>query len=108
MFDDLWFEGLGGTSETTLERAPAQLKSKIYSALVMRMADSAPLLDLIETKKEGGHLCVFEHSLARLPVGAQIRSMNPCRMCHARMLGERMDHAPIFWPGCPYSEFHNG
>jgi hypothetical protein len=34
--------------------------------------------------------------------------MNPCRVCHARVLGERLERAPIFWPGCPYSEFHNG
>ena len=108
MFDDIWFERLAATSEGTEERAPARLKSKIYSALVMRMAHSAPLLDLKETKNRGGHLCIFEHTVASLPVAAQIRSMNPCRTCHARVLGERMDHAPIFWPGCPYSEFHNG
>jgi hypothetical protein len=34
--------------------------------------------------------------------------MNPCRICHARILGERLEKAPIFWPGCPYSEFHKG
>jgi hypothetical protein len=42
-----------------------------------------------------------------VPVGTAIRSMNPCRICHARVLAERMEQAPIFWPGCPYSEFHN-
>ena len=110
MFDEVWFERLASTTEGTEEQehAPARLKSKIYSAVVKRMANSGPLLDLKETKKEGGRLCVFEYSIALLPVGTEIRSMNPCRICHARVLGERMDHAPVFWPGCPYSKFHNG
>jgi hypothetical protein len=72
------------------------------------MADTGPLLELRATKQAGGQLCVFEHAVAILPVGADLRAMNPCRICHARVLGERMTHAPIFWPGCPYSAFHNG
>jgi hypothetical protein len=51
---------------------------------------------------------VFENMLTVLPLGTDLDSANPCRICHARVLGERMEHAPIFWPGCPYSEFHNG
>lgn len=109
MTDDLWFERLaeaaGGAIE---EHAPATLKSNVYSAVVERLAESGPLLDLTNTKKAGGRLCVFEHAITLLPVGTDIRSMNPCRICHARLLGERMEHAPIFWPGCPYSEFHKG
>jgi hypothetical protein len=109
MSDDLWFERLAETTgEETPERAPARLKSKVYSALVARMAESGPLLDLAPTKDAGGRLCVFERSLTLLPLGREIRSMNPCRICHARVLGEHMEHAPIFWPGCPYSDFHNG
>jgi hypothetical protein len=72
------------------------------------MARSGPLLDLKAVKEAGGHLCVFERAVAALPVGPGIRSMNPCGVCHARVLGERMEHAPIFWPGCPYSDFHHG
>jgi hypothetical protein len=109
MADDLWFEWLANaTGQLSQERAPASLKSKVYSALVTRMADFGALLDLRDTKEAGGHLCVFENALTVLPMGSDIRSMNPCRICHARVLGERMEHAPIFWPGCPYSEFHNG
>jgi hypothetical protein len=107
MSGDRWFEGLaqatGGVAPT---RAPARLKSKVYSALIAQMGESGSLLDLTETKKAGGRLCVFENSLTILPVGTDIGAMNPCRICHARVLGERMEHAPIFWPGCPYSEFH--
>jgi hypothetical protein len=109
MTDDLWFQELAdATGVASDERAPARLKSRIYSALVVHMAESGPLLDLAKTKDRGGHLCVFENALAVLPLGTDVRSMNPCRICHARALGERMAHAPIFWPGCPYSEFHNG
>jgi hypothetical protein len=107
MTDDRWLERVSEATESlTDERAPARLKSKVYSSVVRRMARSKPLLDLRETKRAGGRLCVFEHAVAVLPVSADIRSMNPCRICHARVLGERMDRAPIFWPGCPYAEFH--
>jgi hypothetical protein len=109
MTEDLWFERLADADRNAADpRAPARLKSKVYSAVVARMAESGPLEDLRRTKRAGGHLCVFENALAVLPVGADLRSKNPCRACHARVLGERMDRAPIFWPGCPYSEFHNG
>jgi hypothetical protein len=109
MADEVWFERLAATVDPAdEERAPARLKSKVYSSVVAAMAGSGPLLDLSEVKAAGGHLCVFEHAVAVLPIGSTLGSKNPCRVCHARVLGERMDHAPIFWPGCPYSDFHNG
>src|SRR5688572_20933576 len=109
MSDDLWFERLAeATGELTPERAPARLKSRIYSALVVQMAESGSLLDLADNKRSGARLCVFETALTLVPLGTGVSSMNPCRICHARLLGERMEHAPIFWPGCPYSEFHHG
>jgi hypothetical protein len=80
----------------------------VYSAVVARMAERGPLLDLADCRRAGGHLCVFEHALTILPSATGIGTMNPCRICHARALGERMEHAPIYWPGCPYSQFHNG
>jgi hypothetical protein len=107
MPDDLWFEWLAGEAgEVKQERAPATLKSRVYSRVVARMAESGPLLDLVQTHKAGGRLCVFERSLTVVPFGTNIQSRNPCRICHARILGERMERAPIFWPGCPYAEFH--
>ena len=109
MADDAWFQQLADMTRTTNEdRCPAHLKSKVYSSLVNSMAQSGPLLDLSDIKDAGGHLCVFEHAITMLPLGPGIGSMNPCRICHARVLGERLEHAPIFWPGCPYSELHNG
>ena len=109
MTDEVWFQQLAEATEFAGEdRAPAHLKSKVYSSLVTSMAQSGPLLDLKDVQDAGEHLCVFEQAIAMLPVGAGIGSMNPCRICHARVLGERLQHAPIFWKGCPYSEFHNG
>jgi hypothetical protein len=107
MSDERWFERIvAAAGESVAERAPARLKSRIYSRLVARMADSGPLMDLAESKAAGGRLCIFEETVAILPLGHGVRSMNPCRICHARVLGERLDNAPIFWPGCPYAEFH--
>jgi hypothetical protein len=108
MTDDLWFERLADATGAKEEATPARLKSRIYSAVVARMAESGPLLDLAVTKAAGNRLCVFEGALTVLPLGEGVRSKNPCRVCHARIAGERLDHAPIFWPGCPYAEFHNG
>jgi hypothetical protein len=107
MTDDLWFERLADATAPMREATPPRLKSRIYSAVVARLAESGPLLDLAATKAAGNRLCVFEEVLTVLPLGDRVRSMNPCRVCHARVAGERLDHAPIFWPGCPYSEFHN-
>ena len=90
------------------ERAPARLKARIYSALVERLAGQGPLLGLPATKAAGGRLCIFEEAICAVPRGQDLQAKNPCRVCHARILGERLEWAPIFWPGCPYSEFHNG
>jgi len=108
MTDDLWFERLAADREPAAIPAPARLKSKVYSAVLSRLAESGPLEDLLRTKQAGGHLCVFENALTIVPIGADLRSRNPCRVCHARVLAERMEDAPIFWPGCPYAEFHRG
>jgi hypothetical protein len=107
MSTDRWFERLAdATEQPVADRAPARLKSRVYSALVSRMAESGPLLDLGASSRAGGRLCVFEACLT--PLGEAVASSNPCRACHARVLGERLEHAPIFWPGCPYAQFHRG
>jgi hypothetical protein len=87
-------------------RAPARLKARIYSTLVEQLSETGPLLSLTATKAGGSRLCVFEEALAALPIGERVKAMNPCRVCHARVLAERVEHAPIFWPHCPYSGFH--
>jgi len=111
MENDRAFERLASLSDAQRprpDRAPAKLKSRIYSALVNELALSGPLASLNESKADGRRLCVFEHAVALLPIGEDAKRRNPCRICHARVCGERMDHAPIFWPACPYCDFHNG
>lgn len=90
------------------ESAPARLKSRIYSRLLAEQAATGRLLSLSETRDEGRQLCVFEAAVAHAPLSEQIKSMNPCYVCHARHLAEHMNRAPIFWPHCPYSQFHRG
>jgi hypothetical protein len=109
MADERWIEQLAAASnvaEDSADRAPARLKARVYSALVNRLAESGPLLSLGATKACGSSLCIFEEAVAMLR-SERLGSMNPCSVCHARVLGERLEHAPIFWPHCPYADFHN-
>jgi hypothetical protein len=87
--------------------APSRLKSRIFSALQLAQQESGPLLSLTQTHSAGGQLCVFEELVRIAPAGEAVKQKNPCRVCHARVLGERVEHAPIFWPGCPYVGFQN-
>lgn len=88
-------------------KAPSNLKSKIYSAVVQRQLHDGPLLSLSESKSSGRTLCVFEELVRIAPVGEPTKRLNFCRICHARVLGERLDNAPIYWSGCPYVQFQN-
>lgn len=111
MDEDRWFERLAAATDAPggrSHRAPARLKSRIYSAAVNQLAAGGRLLSLTATKADGRKLCAFEEAVVAMPVGETLKEKNPCRVCHARVLGERLDHAPIFWPGCPYSKFHTG
>jgi hypothetical protein len=86
------------------DRAPARLKSRVYSAIVARLAASGPLRTLPDTQAAGRDLCIFENLLCVIP-DERLTSMNPCRVCHARVLAERFESPPIHWPHCPYVEF---
>lgn len=92
-------------AEYPAERAPARLKSRLYSVLMQQQAATGALRSVSVVRAEGRPLCVFERSLELLPIGEHIKTMNPCRVCHARVLGERFEAAPIFWSHCPYVEF---
>lgn len=86
-------------------RAPARLKAKIYSALIRRQEQSGPLLSLTGTQEAGFGLCIFESFWEKLPVGHAAKCFNCCSVCHARILGERFERAPIYWQECPYVAF---
>jgi hypothetical protein len=86
-------------------RAPARLKSRTFSRLTLRQAESGPLLSVNETKASGRGLCVFEELARIAPLGEDFKRRNFCRACHARKLAETLEKAPIYWGHCPYTEF---
>lgn len=87
------------------ERAPSSLKARLYSALVRKQQVSGPLASLDATVSSGHEICVFEKLVQIAPVGEKAKSPFFCEICHARVLAERFDQAPIFWAGCPYVKF---
>jgi len=91
--------------EAALDRVSTCLKSRIYSALVQTASEQGPLVPLPETRAAGFGLCVFEQLVAITPTPSALQEFQYCRVCHARVLGERVEDAPIFWPNCPYSDF---
>jgi len=107
--DDLFLETLAAESPATEGGgASSRLKSRIFSQLnLLQAREPGGLMSLSECKQRGGHLCVFEDLVAIAPIGEDLKSRNPCRVCHARLLGENVENAPIYWPGCPYVEFQN-
>jgi hypothetical protein len=108
MSDELFFERLARETEPESEPdsvVPARLLSVTYTALINAQQESGPLLDVTATKAAGSALCVFEELVQITPAGQQAKQMFYCRVCHARVLAEHMDKAPIWWPHCPYAEF---
>lgn len=88
-------------------RAPARLKSKIYSSLVLKQQESGPIASVSESHAAGYGLCVFEQLHRIAPVGEAAKQFNGCGVCHARKLAESLEKAPIWWANCPYVEFQN-
>ena len=104
--DDLFFEKIADAMPESCD-APSKLKARIYSHLVQAQAQEGALASLPDCKSSGHELCVFEELVAMAPIGEDMKSANPCRVCHARILGEHVENAPIWWPGCPYVRFQN-
>ncbi len=108
MSDDSVFERLARESEDERDgdfSVPARLLSRTYTAVITAQQQCGPLLDVTATKNGGNPLCVFEELVQITPVGQPAKQMFYCRVCHARVLAEQMDRAPIWWPHCPYSQF---
>ena len=106
--EDEFFERVAAGAELppTAVEAPSQLKSQIYSMLTLRQAATGPLASLTQTKAAGHGLCFFEELVRIAPAGERVKSLNICRVCHARVLAEHVEKAPIYWPNCPYVNFH--
>ena len=102
--DDGLFERLAGVENPELF-APSRLKSRIYSALMREATRTRQMQPLAVSETAGGCLCVFERFIQILPLPAAMGTLNYCRFCHPRLMGETMEGAPVFWKGCPYAEF---
>ena len=85
-------------------KASSRLKAQILSKLMDLEQAEGPLRVLLENRAQGEALCIFEQIVAALP-SDNLQSRNPCNVCHARILAERVENAPIYWPGCPYAQF---
>jgi hypothetical protein len=105
MNEDRLFESLAERTAPAAAKAPARLKSRIYSALLARQAERGPLASVAESKTAGAGLCFFEELVRIAPIGEPLKHANPCTVCHARILAERFEHPPIYWPNCPYTRF---
>ena len=107
--DDEWLKELTEEQATTMprRRAPSRLKSRIYSELVRLQQTQGPLESLPATHESGRRLCVFEDLVRIAPVGEKAKQFNCCSVCHARLLGEKVENAPIYWGNCPYVAFQN-
>ena len=95
---------LAGASEQP-ERAPSSLKARLYTHFVRKQQESGPLASLDASVTSGEGICVFETMVQISPIGEKAKSPFFCQTCHARVLAERFDRAPIFWPNCPYVKF---
>ena len=100
---DRWFELLAEEQDEAGDvRAPSRLKAELYSALVRRQEESGPLRRLDESRSRGYGLCVFEEAWQRAAQSDAAQCFNCCRLCHARILAEHFENAPIYWGRCPY------
>jgi hypothetical protein len=102
-----FFEELATATDEVPVRTPARLKSRTYSALTAAAQREAPLCTLEESKRFGRGLCVFEELVCIAPAGQAAQQVNWCRICHARVLAEHFENAPIFWANCPYVRLQN-
>ena len=103
--DEQFIRGLANVELNESQQAPSSLKAKVYSALLRRQEESGPLASLTESAVCGHELCIFEQIVRISPIGEKAKALNICRVCHARLLAENMNNAPIYWNGCPYVQF---
>jgi hypothetical protein len=68
---------------------------------MLEQVATALLASLTECKENGRGLCVFEQLVRIAPAAAAVERRNYCRVCHAPVLGETVENAPIYWHNCP-------
>lgn len=92
-------------STESSERAPSSLKARLYSRLIRKQQETGPLASLEQSVTAGREVCVFEKLVQIAPLSDTAKSPFFCEVCHARVLAEHFDQAPIYWSGCPYVRF---
>ena len=102
---EMEFRALLARLDEQAARAPSSLKARLYSEFVHKQQETGPLASLDASVASGQGVCVFERLVQIAPVGEQIKSPFFCQACHARVLAEHFDNAPIHWPHCPYVKF---
>jgi len=110
MSADYWEEHLSRTFRETFgeapeERASSRVKARLYSALVRTQQETGALPSLTQSEAAGHGLCVFEKLVQIAPIREMAKTPFFCSVCHARILAEHIEHAPIYWPNCPYAAF---
>lgn len=104
--DEAFRHLLGAGNSNVIEvQALARLKARIYSALIHEQQASGPLMSLSQTEVSGRGLCVFEKLVQIVPIRDEAKTPFFCRLCYARILGEKIEGAPINWANCPYANF---
>jgi hypothetical protein len=102
---EMQFDALLSEPEQSAERAPCSLKARLYSALIRKQQESGSLASLQASVSAGHPICVFEKLVQIAPLSEKAKSPFFCEVCHARVLAEHFENAPIFWAGCPYVTF---
>ena len=87
------------------DRAPARLKSRLYSALIREQQKNGPLMGLKETEAAGHELCAWERLMRSAPIGERGQQFFHCQTCHARLLAEHFERVCVSWTNCPYVAF---
>jgi len=87
------------------ETASSRLKARVYSALVRAQQETGPLQSLTKCEEAGRGLCMWEKLVQISPIGEKAKEPFLCWTCHARVLGEHIEKAPIWWAHCPYADF---
>jgi hypothetical protein len=104
--DDPWRRIFGQAQDSRDEvKASSRLKARVYSALIREQQRSGPLESLSDTQAREHGLCAFEKLVQIAPIGETAKTPFFCWVCHARILAETIDGAPIYWNHCPYAKF---
>lgn len=105
-----WFERLAEAtasepSASEPGKVSSRLKSRIFSAIMSAETAQGPLASLSSCGEHGRELCLWERLIQISPAPEAIKSLNHCYFCHARLMAEHFEGAPLPWRGCPYAAF---